>query len=64
MGGNDPDRNVAGAPPLGIRTILISNSPYYDPARRTNARIAATLADVPNIVMALDAADERGDGAQ
>ena len=64
MVGNDLDRDVGGASRLGMRTILVTNSRYYDPARRTTARIASTLAEVPRLVAALDASSERGEVAQ
>ena len=63
MVGNDPDRDVVGASRAGLRTILVTNSRYYDPSRRTTARIAPTLAEVPGLVMALAAVDEREERA-
>jgi HAD superfamily hydrolase (TIGR01662 family) len=57
MVGNDLDRDVEGAARLGLRTILVTNSRYYDPARTTTAHVVPTLSEAADLVVALDAGE-------
>jgi HAD superfamily hydrolase (TIGR01509 family) len=59
MVGNDLDRDILPAQQLGLRTILVTDSPYFDPARTTSARVAGGLAEVPDIITALGAPVDR-----
>jgi len=61
MVGNDLDRDVQPALALGLRAILVSDSPYFDPKRATIAPIAQALVEVPEMIFAMNARD-CGDG--
>lgn len=58
MVGNDLDRDVTPTAALGLRAILVRDSPYFDPERATTAPIAPTLAEVPDMILAMDAAGQ------
>jgi len=56
MVGNDLDRDIQPATALGLHAILVQDSPYFDPERTTSVPMARTLADVPEMILAIDAA--------
>ncbi len=60
MVGNDLDRDVEPAEALGLRAILVRDSPYFDPKRFTTAPVAMTLIDVPDMILAMDTCDRPG----
>jgi putative hydrolase of the HAD superfamily len=51
MVGNDIDRDIAGAKRMGIRTILVTNSRYFDPRRAHLADFRVDrLVDIPTVI--------------
>jgi HAD superfamily hydrolase (TIGR01509 family) len=63
MVGNDLDRDIKGAAELGLATILLTGSRYYDPSRNTTSLVAHSLSEIPGLIAELDENSDSAEGS-